>query len=41
VYSRVGLHFGQDVIPVGDTFLTFKSFLVATTAAGVVCEVRW
>jgi hypothetical protein len=39
VYDRVGLRFGQDVIPVGDTFLSFKSFLAAITAAGIVCEV--
>lgn len=39
VYERVGARLGSDSVPVGDTFVTFKSMLAAVTASGLVCEV--
>ena len=40
VYARAGLLHGSVPDMFGDTFISFKSFLAAATASGVVCEVR-
>lgn len=39
VYDRVGMSHASDSVGMGDTFVTFKSFLAAVTASGLVCEV--
>ncbi len=41
LYAKAGLVHSKTPDMLGDTLVSFKSFLAAATASGVVCEVRW